>query len=183
MITLQFRVRNGGISVRPRGWMGDTANVIENGLRSQLVAYPRRGQAYHLSLDEAKSFINGLVVFAAACPRAIRLNGVEKVVAFDAGRSLPRVLGRPVIVDLWVEGADVCTQVAEGRWFEEDLAASMPEGSAADEDGVWRVPLGAESYRVMVFLGVFRACYPQTLQLRGLRDVVTEWAARRKAVQ
>ena len=183
MITLQFRVRNGGVSVRSHGWTGDTASVIENGLRSQLVAHLRRGQACELSLDEAKAFINSLVVFAAACPQALQLDGVGKVIAFDGGISMPHAPGRPVIVDLWVEGAVVCAQIAEGRWFEEDLAASMPEGSVVDEDGVWRVPLGAESYRAMVFLGLFRACYPQTLQLRGLRDVVTEWATRRRAVQ
>ena len=184
MVTLQFRVKNGGISVRPRGWMGNTASVMENGLRAQLATYRRRGRAYQLSLDEAKSFITGLVVFAAACPQALQLNGVGQVMAFDGGVSFPRAPDKPPVhVGLWVEGEALCAQVVEGRWFEKDLAADMPEGTVADEDGVWRVPLGPQSYRLLVFLGVIRACYPQTLHIRGLQNVLADMRARRIVAQ
>lgn len=184
MVTLQFRVKNGGISVRPRGWTGNTASVMENGLRAQLATYQRRGRAYQLSLDEAKSFITGLVVFAAACPQALQLNGVGQVMAFDGGVSLPRAPDKPPVhVDLWVEGEVLCVQVVEGRWFEKDLAADMPEGTVTDEDGVWRVPLGPQSYQLLVFLGVIRACYPQTLHIRGLQNVLADIRARRIAAQ
>ena len=184
MVTLQFRVKNGGISVRPRGWTGNTASVMENGLRAQLATYQRRGRAYQLSLDEAKSFITGLVVFAAACPQALQLNGVGQVMAFDGGVSFPRAPDKPPVhVDLWVEGEALCAQVVEGRWFEKDLAADMPEGTVADEDGVWRLPLGPQSYRLLVFLGVIRACYPQTLHIRGLQNVLADIRARRIVAQ
>ena len=184
MITLQFRVKKDGINVRPRGWSGDTASVVEKGLRSELSVFPRRRRVYQLSLDEAKSFILGLVVFAAACPEALQLNGVGQVMAFDGGFSLPRVPDKsPVSIDLWVEGEALCAQVVEGLWFDKDLVAGAPEGSTADEDGIWRVPLGHQAYQTMVFFGLIRACYPNTFQLRGMRGVLSDWRARRLAMQ
>ncbi len=184
MVTLDFRVRNGGITVRPRGWTGNTASVMENGLRSQLSSFPRCRKGYRLSFQQAQSFINGLVIFAAACPEALKLNGVGKVVALDGGMSFPRAPDKPpVCVDMWVDGEVLCAQVVEGLWFEEDIAADLPQGTVADEDGVWRVPLGHQSYRLMLFLGIIRACYPEMLRIRGLPDVLADIQARRMAAQ
>lgn len=185
MVTLQFRVRNGDVvSVRARGWTGDAANVMENGLRSQLSAYPRRGASYQLSVDEAKSFISSLVVFAAAWPQALQLNGVRALMALDGRGALPRTANRPPVrIDLWAEKENACAQVVEGRWFEEDLRAASPVGGAPDADGVWRVPLGPRAYYLMVFLGLIRACYPETFQIRGMQGLLEGMEARRTVLQ
>ena len=152
MITLQFRVKKDGINVRPRGWSGDTASVVEKGLRSELSVFPRRGRVYQLSLDEAKSFILGLVVFAAACPEALQLNGVGQVMAFDGGFSLPRAPDKsPVSIDLWVEGEALCAQVVEGLWFDEDLVAGAPHGYSAVRAGVIGYHLFAKGLRALRF--------------------------------